>query len=203
MRNRTLGSALAFVFLCLATFSCSFRSPVSQVKNRPRVSTGEGAAAALRMSPGGETGRRSETREQTSAIKAEQTSTGPQVGYAVLFGYSTEARNLPPATSSGEGGEINELNDEIERQLAVGPAIKNEDATIRPGAGRGQIHAFSTNALPSSTSFEGLADTDNGTGLVNPSDSNGAVGPNDYVEVVNNRVRVFDKAGNPKTAPFK
>ena len=201
MRNRTLGRALAFVFLCLATFSCSFRTPVSQVKNRPSVSTGEGAAAALRMSPGGETGRRSET--QTSAIKAEQTSTGPQVGYAVLFGYSTEARNLPPATSSGEGGEINELNDEIERQLAVGPAVKNEDATIRTGAGRGQIHAFSTNALPSSTSFEGLADSDNGTGLVNPSDSNGAVGPNDYVEVVNNRVRVFDKAGNPKTTPFK
>jgi hypothetical protein len=125
------------------------------------------------------------------------------VGHAVLFGYSVEARNLPPATSSGEAGEINELNDEIDRHIAVSPTFTNEDATIRPETGRRPIHALSTNALPSFTSFEGLADTDNGTGLVNPSDSNGAVGPNDYVEVVNLRVRVFDKAGNPKTAPFR
>jgi hypothetical protein len=155
------------------------------------------------MSPGGETGLRSATREEAPALQTEQASSGPQVGHAVLFGYSVEARNLPPATSSGEAGEINELNDEIERHIAVGATVKSEDATIRPDTGRRSIQPLSTSALPSSTSFEGLADTDNGTGLVNPSDSNGAVGPNDYVEVVNNRVRVFDKSGNPKTAPFR
>jgi hypothetical protein len=203
MRNRWLGRALAFIFLCLATFSCSFRSPVSQVKNRPRVSTGEGAATATRMSSGGETGRRSATREEAPTLQAEQASSGPRVGHAVLFGYSVEARNLPPATSSGEvGGEVNELNDEIERHIVVGSTVKSEDATIHPETGRGRIHGLSTNALPSFTSFEGLADVDN-TALVNPSDSNAAVGPNDIVEVVNNRVRVYDKAGNPKTPPFR
>ena len=65
MRNRILGRALAFIFLCVGAFSCSVRSPVSQVKDRPRVSTGEGAAAALRMSPGGETGQRSATEAKT------------------------------------------------------------------------------------------------------------------------------------------
>jgi hypothetical protein len=174
------------------------------VKNRPRVSTGEGAAAALRMSPGQETGQRSSTVAQVRTLQAEQASSGPQVGHAVLFGYSVEARNLPPATSSGEaGGEVNELNDEIERHIVVGSTVKNEDATIHPDTeSRGRIHGLSTSALPSFTSFEGLADVDN-TALVNPSDSNGAVGPNDYVEVVNNRVRVYDKAGNPKTPPFR
>ena len=202
MRNRLYGPTLAFIFVSLAAFSCSFRHPVSQIKAQPRVSTGDGAAAAVRMSSGGESELRSAAATPAPALEAQQASFGPMVGHAVLFGYSPEARSLPPAVSSGEGGEVNELNDEIERHIVAGASVQNEDATIRPDGGRGRVRALSTAALPSSTSFEGLADTDNGNGLVNPSDSNGAVGPNDYVEVTNNRVRVFDKSGNPKTAPF-
>jgi hypothetical protein len=207
MRNRFRTRDLVLVFLVLGAFSCSVRSPTSRVNSDPRVSAGgDGAAAAARVRDESETRERTETAPQ--AIVPEQASTGPQVGHAVLFGHSEEARSLPAGGASlGEAGEINELNDEIERRIVVGSSFENRDATIRPGSpGRSGVQPMSQSALatlPSSTSFEGLADTDNGTGLVNPSDSNGAVGPNHYVEVVNNRVRVYDKSGNPLTAPFR
>jgi hypothetical protein len=185
---------------------------VAQVKDAARSEKGgDGASAPARPH------RASDVRESTASragadssasTRAEETtSSGPQVGYAVLYGRSTEARSLPPASSSGETGEVNELNDEIERTISVGPEFKNDDATIHPGApGRPGKQGLSVNALealPAVTSFEGLADVDNGTGLVNPSDSSGAVGPNHYVEIVNLRVRVYDKSGNPLTPPFR
>ncbi|HEY1434929.1 MAG TPA: hypothetical protein VGG65_06105, partial [Thermoanaerobaculia bacterium] len=129
-------------------------------------------------------------------------TTGPQVGYAVAFGRSADARNLPPSSVEGETGEVNELNDDIERQIIGGQGVQNLDATI-DAAGAYRLQAKALASLPASTAFEGLADTDNGAGLVNPSDSNGAVGPHHYVEVVNNRVRVYDKSGNPLTPPFR
>ena len=207
MRNHFRTRDLVFAFLALGAFSCSFRSPTSRMKSDPRLSSrGDGAAAAARMPDGSTTRERTATEAPT--VLPEQASTGPQVGHAVLFGYSAEARSLPAGgASSGEAGAINELNDEIERRIVAGSSFENRDATISPGtSGRSGVHPLSAGALaslPVSSSFEGLADTDNGTGLVNPSDSNGAVGPNDYVEVVNNRVRVYDKAGNPKTPPFR
>ena len=167
MRSVPIGRTLAFIFVCLGTFSCSFRHPVSQIKAQPRVSTGDGAAAAVRMNSGGESGLRSAAATPAPGVEAQQESSGPMVGHAVLFGYSPEARSLPPAVSSGEGGEVNELNEEIERHIVAGSSVQNEDATIQPEAGRGRVHALSTAALPSSTSFEGLADTDNGAGYGN------------------------------------
>src|SRR5207253_9591033 len=50
-------------------------------------------------------------------------------------------------------------SEEIERHIVAGSSLQNEDTTIQPEAGRGRVHALSTAALPSSTSFEGLADT--------------------------------------------
>src|SRR5262249_60330778 len=79
--------------------------------------------------------------------------------------------------------------------------VSADAPTDAPGPHR--LRAKALASLPAvSMTFEGLADTDNGAGLVNPSDSNGAVGPNHFVEVVNNRVRVYDKSGNPLTPPF-
>jgi hypothetical protein len=148
----------------------------------------------------GEDGRRDATRPKagTPAAAPEAASTGPQVAYAVAFGRSADARSLPPASPEGESGEVNELNDDIERQVVKAPG---GDATLPTGSQK--LLAKALASLPASTSFEGLADTDNGAGLVNPSDSNGAVGPNHFVEVVNLRVRVFDKSGNPLTPPFR
>lgn len=206
-RNRFLAIGV-FVSMVLGLSCTSHQQPVTRA-GTPPTSGGSGLAVATRPATGAGPGVDLDRRAAAPAHEQIETdsSSGPQVGYAVAFGRSQEARNLPPAAPSGEAGEINELNDEIDRRIAVGPAFKSEDATIRSSSGgRPSIHALQSNALaslPSSTSFEGLADTDNGAGLVNPSDSNGAVGPNHYVEVVNNRVRVYDKAGNPLTPPFR
>ncbi|MBI2956731.1 MAG: hypothetical protein HYY26_05405, partial [Acidobacteria bacterium] len=62
-------------------------------------------------------------------------------------------------------------------------------------------------ALPApSVSFEGLSNQDNFNAFgfrVLPPDTVGDVGPNHYVQMVNLLFRVFDKAGNPLTAPRK
>jgi uncharacterized repeat protein (TIGR02543 family) len=61
-------------------------------------------------------------------------------------------------------------------------------------------------APPPGGSFEGLNNYDNilgGAGRqVVPPDVNGDVGPNHYVEFVNLVMRVYDKNGNPLSAPF-
>jgi len=194
--------ALSLVLFGLGVLSCSTRSPVSQAKDGTRTAAaGDGAAAAVRKTATSETGRRPAPAPKAGSVAVpEAATTGPQVGYAVAFGTSVDARSLPPASGEGEAGEINELNDDIERPIVPGN-YQNGDATLTQANQR--LAARAAAALPAATTFEGLADTDNGAGLVNPSDSNGAVGPNHYVEVVNNRVRVFDKSGNALTAPFR
>ena len=59
---------------------------------------------------------------------------------------------------------------------------------------------------PPSLSFDGIANLDNGlifNYLIIPPDMNGDVGPQHYVQIVNSLIRVFDKTGNPLSAPFK
>ena len=201
MRYSIRLGALCLSLVGFGILSCSTRSPVSQAKDGTHTtSAGDGAAAALHKNSPSETARRPPVDPKAGSLAAPASTTaGPQVGYAVAFGMSADARNLPPASSEGEAGEINELNDDVERPIV--PGNSNGDATLTEANQR--LSAKAVAALPATTTFEGLADTDNGAGLVNPSDSNGAVGPNHYVEVVNNRVRVFDKSGNPLTTPFR
>ena len=52
-----------------------------------------------------------------------------------------------------------------------------------------------------SLTFDGIAASDEGNSVA-PPDTNGDVGPNDYVQTVNNRVRVYDKNGVPRGVPF-
>ena len=66
---------------------------------------------------------------------------------------------------------------------------------------------FSNVQMPGpSLSFDGLSNFDNlakfGFFLL-PPDSTGDIGPNDYVQVVNSLGRVYSKAGEPKSDPFK
>ncbi len=197
-RPRIVPCLLLFVF---AAFACTTRAPVSQAKDKARSpSRGEGTAMAARPKSdnNAEVAPRAVVRPEATTSPASEQS-GPIVGYAVAFGRSPAARSLPPAASGGEAEEINELNDEIDRPLAMGPGVRIQDGALS----RSGLSTKALAALPSTTSFEGLADTDNGTGLVNPSDSNGMAGPNHYVEVVNNRVRVYDKNGTPLTPPFR
>src|SRR5215813_10388779 len=196
-RSRIVPCLLLFSF---AAFACTTRTPVSQAKDKARVSSrGDGAAMMARpKSDNAEVAPKAVVRPEATTSPAAEES-GPIVGYAVAFGRSPAARSLPPAVSGGEAGEVNELNDEIDRPLALGQGARVEDGALS----RSGLSTKALEALPATTSFEGLADTDNGTGLVNPSDSNGMAGPNHYVEVVNNRVRVFDKNGTPLTPPFR
>ncbi len=56
------------------------------------------------------------------------------------------------------------------------------------------------------TSFDGLSSNDNAAAYgfrILPPDTFGDVGPNHYVQAVNALVRIFDKAGNALTPPFK
>ncbi|MDH3529036.1 MAG: FG-GAP-like repeat-containing protein, partial [Acidobacteriota bacterium] len=61
--------------------------------------------------------------------------------------------------------------------------------------------------MPSpSLSFEGLSSNDNAAAFgfrIIPPDTNGDVGPKHFVQAVNSLLRVYDKAGNPQTPPFK
>jgi len=101
---------------------------------------------------------------------------------------------LPKGEGAGTGGAKPDL---LSPLLAEGGA--SADA-VRSSAAQ-------TLAIPlPSLSYDGLSFQDNlnaGFGLLSPPDTNGDVGPNHYVQMTNLLVRVWDKAGNPLTAPFK
>ncbi|MEP6819337.1 MAG: carboxypeptidase regulatory-like domain-containing protein [bacterium] len=127
----------------------------------------------------------------------------PVVSQAVLSGVSQPVRDLPAqrdavSATDGEGREINEQNEDIEREAV--PGAHPIDGALQKSKGGTSV---TPNVIgPPTLVFEGLADTDNGGSLVNPPDTVGAVGPNHYVQAVNNRVRIFNKAGVALTAPF-
>jgi hypothetical protein len=53
--------------------------------------------------------------------------------------------------------------------------------------------------------FEGISNQDNVNEYltpIQPPDTNGDIGPNHYVQGVNLLVQVFDRSGNPLTAPL-
>jgi len=133
----------------------------------------------------------------------------PVYAQAAEFAESQPVRNLPRATSdivSNQPGppevephEINELNTEpVRRQLNVKGSF---DATLQDRSIR-QRSVSGPNVLNTpSLTFDGISAADEGNSVA-PPDTDGDVGPNHYVQVVNNRVRVYDKNGNPLTAPF-
>src|SRR5262245_47897758 len=103
-RSRIVPCLLLFVF---AAFACTTRAPVSQAKDKARVSSrGDGAAMAARPKSdnNAEVERKAVVRPEATTSPATQ-ETGPIVGYAVAFGRSPSARTLPPATSGGEAEE--------------------------------------------------------------------------------------------------
>jgi hypothetical protein len=106
----------------------------------------------------------------------------------------------PPEIEGGqsEGHEINPRNSMDVKANLPGLSVDGAlQSSFKPKRG-----ALKAAALPApSLTFEGIDATDEGNSVA-PPDTNGDVGPNDYVQTVNNRVRVWDKAGNPRGAPF-
>ena len=135
---------------------------------------------------------------------------------AVNFAESAPARTFPAAKPRGsvkaevetetpsageeeESREINPLNTERTHTNVPGPS---RDAALQTSTRPTKAGPLQPAALPApSLTFEGL-DFTNGSNVA-PPDTNGDVGPNDYVETVNNLVRVYDKNGNPRGPIFQ
>jgi subtilisin-like proprotein convertase family protein len=125
----------------------------------------------------------------------------PVASQASKFALSPQLSSLPP--------------DQTEKPPDAGPETKTvplkifrvdaepEAPAVDPVV---QDEAPPESVAPPSLSFAGLSSADNQTAFgfqVSPPDTDGDVGPNHYVQVVNLMFRVFDKAGNPLTAPLK
>lgn len=125
----------------------------------------------------------------------------PVASKASRFAVSEELSSLPP--------------DETEKPPDPGPETKTVplktfrvDAEPEAAAPDPVVQDEAPPAFvsPPSLSFAGLSSADNQTAFgfqVSPPDTVGDVGPNHYVQMVNLMFRVFDKAGNPLTAPLK
>lgn len=144
-------------------------------------------------------------------LQGDQTaqSLKPISGKAVGFAVSDPVTELAAAsrleTDAKEDAESaehekNELNaretksqrPEVAKMASLDAALQNQKPL-----------ESETPSLPS-LNFDGLADTDNIPligGTVAPSDQNLDVGPNDVVQTVNDAFRIWDKNGNPRTAP--
>ena len=140
----------------------------------------------------------------------ENSSGGPVVRQAVAFGISAPVRDIPkPVIDWSTGTPINrELNREnVERVKQIVPGRG-------AGAGNGlfvdpllsnQPNIVASTPGPTLT-FEGNSSADNDAAFGNtvmPPDTNGDVGPNHYVQMTNNLVRIWNKSGTPLTPPFK
>jgi hypothetical protein len=124
-----------------------------------------------------------------AAPSAVASATPPEVSAAVHHDVSPPLRDL--ATNSQETGQHEVPN----HQLPSGPSGNAPDPVIQPRLGAA--------AAPTpGTSWEGM-----GQGMPGfvvgyaPPDTNGDVGPNDYVQVVNVSIAVFNKAGALRLGP--
>jgi subtilisin-like proprotein convertase family protein len=127
----------------------------------------------------------------------------PAASKATGFAVSPPLRSLPPDETEkppdASGDEIKAVPLKTFRVETGDPEAAAPDPVV-------QSDAPSTLVGPPALSFAGLSNQDNSTAFgfrVSPPDTVGDVGPNHYVQMVNLMFRVFDKAGNPLTAPLK
>lgn len=152
---------------------------------------------------------RAEVSGKSGRLIGAQQQVAPAPIRLLRFAESPPVRNLPAAKTladssllqqNNEAEEINELN--TERVRTPNWSLPSIDATL-PGKGAVRTQGITPSALPSpSLTFEGIDAADEGNSVA-PPDTEGDVGPNDYVQGVNNLVRIFDKNGNPRGPAFK
>ena len=120
----------------------------------------------------------------------------PVTELAAASGLETDAKE----EAEGAEHEKNELNArETKSQRPEAAKMASLDAVLQ---NQKPIES-ETPSLPS-LNFDGIADSENIPligGTVAPSDQNLDVGPNDVVQTVNDAFRIWDKNGNPRTAP--
>ena len=134
----------------------------------------------------------------TESIEAQEPAQlAPLVGEAVRFGVSAPAHLAPEAGAIQERLQV----------IRPGKFRRTGTATVSETDGAVDTSVAPELLMPDPNfTFDGLASADNvaayGSAFA-PPDTTGDVGPNHYVQFVNKLYRVFDKNGNPLTAPLK
>ncbi|MCU1263813.1 MAG: hypothetical protein JWM21_131 [Acidobacteria bacterium] len=149
------------------------------------------------------------------SMAPQKSGPAPEVVRLAGFAESAPARTFSPAQrilaanqpgpaelereeGETEGREINPLNSTEVRANLPGLSV---DGALQTSL-RSKKGPLSPTVLPGpSLTFEGIDAADEGNSVA-PPDTNGDVGPNDYVQTVNNRVRIWDKNGNARGAAF-
>ena len=137
---------------------------------------------------------------ETRSEKRFERPSKPQSAHAIAFGVSKPLREEgAPLVSPHHAGEL------AVRSLGV-DSISAANTQFKPDVD-GSLGRFSLIDMPAPlVSIDGLADIDNAniySLLILPPDMNGDVGPNHYVQIVNSLIRVYDKSGQPLSAPIK
>jgi len=201
MKRRTAWVSITLLVMFLSLLLI----PISHATRSNRV------AAVDKQQPQGGLDLKRMAKLNLPTIQRDQTArslkpiSGKAVGFAVsdpvreLAGASTLETDAKEAAESVEH-EKNELNArETKSQRPEAAKIPSLDAALKDL----KPIESETPSLPS-LNFDGIADSDNIPligGTVAPSDQNLDVGPNDVVQTVNDAFRIWDKSGNPRTAP--
>ncbi len=134
---------------------------------------------------------------------AQAWASGPQSSQAVRFGVTPPLSSLPPDVAEkppdASDDETKANPNKIVRFETGDPDAVSLDPVVQTAAPPSALD-------PPLASFEGLNSADNFAAFgfrLSPPDTDGDVGPNHYVQIINLLFRVFDKAGNPLTAPLK
>ena len=143
----------------------------------------------------------------TAATGAKPTKVGPlkpTVTQAVAFDVSLPVHSLPRRPLKA-GAPLTEPIELREVRPERGPLVPDRGYSADGALQVSEAMRPAAPAIPApSVNFEGLSNADNLAiyGFrVAPPDPDGDVGPNHYVELINLVFSVYDKQGNPLTAP--
>ena len=201
MRNLCRFTALALPLLAL---SLSCKSHQSAVRAAPAQTSAKAGALAA------STGASAKSGVVATPQAAVEATNGPVAFGAVRVGQTPPLTTILGSTREADptvsqpGREVNELNIEEVKEWAniptsVGTAVAKASA----------LHALAALAIPSPApglTFDGNSSADNTAvfgSTVAPPDTNGAVGPNHYVQITNDLVGIYTKAGTLVSPPGK
>ena len=201
MRNLCRFTALALPLLAL---SLSCKSHQSAVRAAPAQTSAKAGALAA------STGASAKSGVAAPTLAAVEATNGPVSFGAVRVGQTPPLTSILGSTREADptvsqpGREVNELNIEEVKEWAsiptpIGQAVAKASA----------LHALAALAIPSPApglTFDGNSAADNTAvfgSTVAPPDTNGAVGPNHYVQITNDLVGIYTKAGALVSPPGK
>lgn len=142
-----------------------------------------------------------------AASQAPTNKLPPQFSTAVAFDVSPALRDLG-STIQRQSVQPNSSQEPKEIRPERGPEVQDQgysgDGALQGASGLVAPQSVATIPAPLQN-FEGLSNQDNFNlygGRVNPPDPMGDVGPNNYVELINLALAVYDKQGNMLLGPI-